>query len=159
MPTDRDDSQYLIVERKVPSVISVPVIRDGEPADYRAAEAIQMAAFGSVHWTFGDEPFKVAETIGGETIAYLVWRQTFTDEYEILSIATHPGHRRKGVARALIDDFRSAHKGDVFLEVRESNAAAIALYEHAGFVKAGVRHAYYSSDDEAAVVMKLHSRL
>jgi ribosomal-protein-alanine acetyltransferase len=151
----RDGSQYLIVERKPRPVISEATIRDGAPADHAAAEEIQRAAFGDKHWPFGDEPLKVAELAGGEMMGYLVWRRTFTDEFEILSIATHPRHQRKGVARALIHDFCSHHKGDVFLEVRESNAAAIAFYESLGFGRTGVRHAYYGNSGEGAIIMKL----
>lgn len=151
----RDGSQYLIVERKPRPVISEAVIRAGVAADHAPAAAVQIAAFGHTHWSFGDEPFKVAE-IDGETVAYLVWRRTFTDEFEILSIATHPQHRRKGLARALIHEFCSAYKGDVFLEVRESNAGAIAFYASLGFRKTGVRHSYYADTGDGAVVMKLH---
>ncbi len=151
----RDGSQYLIVERKHRPVISEAVIREGVPADHAPAAAVQLAAFGHEHWPFGDEPFKVAE-IEGETVAYLVWRRTFTNEFEILSIATHPEHRRKGLARALIHEFCSAYKGDVFLEVRESDLGAIAFYEKLGFQKTGVRHSYYADNGDGAVVMKLH---
>jgi ribosomal-protein-alanine acetyltransferase len=152
----RDGSQYLIVERKSRPVIREATIREGVPADHAPAEAIQRASFGGTHWPFGDEPFKVAELAGGEMLAYLVWRQTFTDEFEILSLATHPTHRRKGVARALIHEFCAAHKGNVFLEVRESNHGAIAFYESMGFQKTGVRHSYYGDNGEGAIVMKLN---
>ena len=151
----RDGSQYLIVDRKSRPVISEAVIREGVPADHGPAAAVQLAAFGDVHWPFGDEPFKVAE-IDGEITAYLVWRRTFTDEFEILSIATHPKHRRKGLARALIHEFCSAYKGDLFLEVRESNVGAIGFYETLGFRKTGVRHSYYADNGDGAIVMKLH---
>jgi ribosomal-protein-alanine N-acetyltransferase len=93
----------------------------------------------------------------GEMVAYLVWRRTFTDEFEILSLATHPGHRRKGLARALVHEFCSANHGDVFLEVRETNSGAIAFYETLGFQKTGVRHSYYANNGEGAIVMKLRS--
>ncbi len=151
----RDGSQYLIVERKGRPVITEATIREGVPADHARATEIQQAAFGHEHWPFGDEPFKVAELTGGEMMGYLVWRQTFTDEFEILSLATHPMHRRKGVARALIHDFCSRHRGDVFLEVRDSNDGAIAFYESMGFEKSGIRHAYYGDTGEGAIVMKL----
>ena len=151
----RDGSQYLIVERKGRAVIHEATIREGVPADHAPAREIQQAAFGHEHWPFGDEPFKVAELAGGEMMGYLVWRRTFTDEYEILSIATHPTHRRKGVARALIHDFCSRHKGDVFLEVRELNLGAIAFYEAMGFERTGIRHSYYGDTGEGAIVMKL----
>ena len=153
-PKVRDGSQYLIVERKSRPVISEAVIRTGVPADHAPATTVQLAAFGEVHWPFGDEPFKVAE-IEGELVAYLVWRRTFTDEFEILSIATHPQHRRKGLGRALIHEFCAAHKGNVFLEVRESNGGAIAFYESLGFRKTGVRHSYYQDNGDGAIIMKL----
>jgi len=151
----RDGSQYLIVDRKSRPVIHEATIREGAPADHGPAREIQHAAFGHEHWTFGDEPFKVAELAGGEMMGYMVWRSTFTDEFEILSLATHPKHRRKGIARALVHEFCSGHKGDVFLEVRESNLGAIAFYESVGFRKTGVRHAYYGDNNEGAIVMKL----
>ena len=151
----RGGSQYLIVERKPKPVIHEATIRDGAAADHGPAEAIQRAAFGEAHWTFGDEPLKVAELSNGEMLGYLVWRRTFDDEYEILSIATHPQHQRKGVARALIHEFCCQHKGNVFLEVRESNGGAIAFYEALGFVRTGIRHAYYGNTGEGAIIMKL----
>src|SRR5215471_9357894 len=86
----RGGSQYLIVERTPKPVISEATIRDGQPADHAAAEEIQRAAFGDSHWPFGEEPLKVAELTNGEMMGYLVWRRTFDNEYEILSIATHP---------------------------------------------------------------------
>ena len=151
----RDGSQYLIVERKKELVIHEAVIRDGVPADHAPAREIQQAAFGSEHWPFGEEPFKVAELASGEMMGYMVWRSTYTNEFEILSLATHPQHRRKGIARALVHEFCSGHKGDVFLEVRESNHGAIAFYESMGFAKTGVRHAYYADNGDGAIVMKL----
>ncbi len=156
-PRIRDGSQYLIVDRKARPAIHEATIREGVPADHAQAREIQQAAFGHEHWPFGDDPLKVAELAGGEMMAYLVWRRTFTDEFEILSLATHPKHQRKGVARALIHEFCSAHRGDVFLEVRESNHGAIAFYKSMGFGKTGVRHAYYGDNGEGAVVMKLRN--
>ncbi len=79
------------------------------------------------------------------------------DEADILHIETQPSHRRRGLARSLLkevfawcaDHDRSA----VWLEVRASNAAAIALYEQMGFVHVSTRSCYYS-DGEDALVMK-----
>jgi ribosomal protein S18 acetylase RimI-like enzyme len=154
-PRIRAGSQYLIVDRKSRPVIHEATIREGVPADHAPAREIQKEAFGSEHWPFGDEPFKVAELADGEMMGYMVWRRTFTDEFEILSLATHPRHRRKGVARALLHDFCSANKGDLFLEVRESNHEAIAFYTSMGFEKTSVRHSYYGDNGEGAIVMKL----
>jgi [ribosomal protein S18]-alanine N-acetyltransferase len=156
-PKVRDGSQYLIVDRKSIPVIREFIIREGVPADYAPAAAVQTAAFGDIHWPFGDEPLKVAE-IDGEVAAYLVWRRTFTDELEILSIATHPSYRRKGLARALIHEFCSSNRGDVFLEVRESNLGAIAFYQALGFCRTGIRHSYYADNGDGAIIMKLQIR-
>jgi ribosomal protein S18 acetylase RimI-like enzyme len=152
-------SPYAILNRQSHAVISAAIIRDGVSADHAQASEIQRAAFGHLHWPFGDEPFKVAELPEAEMMAYLMWRWTFTGEFEIISIATHPKHQRKGVASALIHDFCLTHRGDVFLEVEETNHGAIALYEWQGFEKTGVRHVYYENTTNGAVVMNLRNRL
>jgi ribosomal-protein-alanine N-acetyltransferase len=70
------------------------------------------------------------------------------DEAEILTLATTPDHRRQGVARALVEAALAAARGAgaqaMFLEVAADNAPAIGLYEGAGFVRAGLRMAYYA---------------
>lgn len=69
------------------------------------------------------------------------------DESEVLLIATHPEHRRRGVARSLLSDLlqRLGRAGArrVFLEVAAPNAAALALYRSAGFDAIGRRPNYY----------------
>jgi [ribosomal protein S18]-alanine N-acetyltransferase len=156
----RDGSQSLIVERTGRPVTYEMLIREGAQADHAAAEELQNAAFGEAPWQFGDDRFYVAELADGEMLGYLVWRQTFTDEFEILSIAVHPTQQRKGVGRALMQEFLAANvsvlnRGDVFLEVRESNVGAIEFYQSMGFETTGVRPAYYSDSGERAIVMRL----
>ena len=75
-------------------------------------------------------------------------------EVQIMTIATHPDHRRAGVGGALLahalEDGR-AHLAQVAtLEVRRGNAPAIALYERAGFRIVHVRVGYYrpNGDDD-----------
>lgn len=76
---------------------------------------------------------------------------------DIESVYVVKEKRRNGVARILINRITEAVKEKglegIFLEVRESNAPAIKLYEGAGFVKISVRKKYYS-DGENAVIMK-----
>jgi ribosomal-protein-alanine N-acetyltransferase len=73
------------------------------------------------------------------------------DEAEILTMAVGPDHRRRGVGRALLDaalEVASARgAAAIFLEVREDNEAARALYAQAGFTEAGRRQGYYSGVD------------
>ena len=61
-----------------------------------------------------------------------------------------------GVASALLDvfcRFGAANLAFLTLEVRQSNAAAIALYEKHGFQRAGLRPGYYQHPREDAVIM------
>ena len=99
--------------------------------------------------------FLVAEQ-AGETVGY-VGCQTVLDEGYITNVAVDPACRRQGIARALIDALqsRAAAAGLAFvtLEVRASNAAAIALYEKVGFVPVGTRRNFYTAPTEDAVLM------
>ena len=73
------------------------------------------------------------------------------DEAEVLTIAVDPGLRRVGVGRDLLRAHLSAvaHAGAaaIFLEVDESNAAALALYARERFTKVGERRGYYKKPD------------
>jgi ribosomal-protein-alanine N-acetyltransferase len=69
------------------------------------------------------------------------------DEAEILTIAVHGSHRSRGIGRALMIDTLSRlavlHVRSLFLEVEQTNRAAIALYSHMGFREVGQRRGYY----------------
>ena len=79
------------------------------------------------------------------------------DEIHLLNLATHPLARRAGHASRLlahIIEFGRQHDCRIVtLEVRRSNAGAIALYEAFGFRSAGVRRRYYQDNGEDAIVM------
>ena len=101
--------------------------------------------------------FLVAER-DGAAVGY-VGCQTVLDEGYITNVAVSPDCRRQGVARALLDELKAravqAGLSFVTLEVRASNAPAIALYEGAGFVRVGVRKNFYTAPAEDAVLMTL----
>ena len=82
-----------------------------------------------------------------------------SDELHVLTVATSPDFRRRGLARALIAhtiDFAKARGGTTaLLEVRPSNQAALALYESFGFVTARRRPRYYADNQEDAIEMTL----
>lgn len=69
------------------------------------------------------------------------------DEAEILTLATEPGLRRRGLGRQLVEAgaglARQAGAARIFLEVAEDNEAALALYARCGFLSVGERRAYY----------------
>src|SRR5262249_54023722 len=75
-------------------------------------------------------------------------------EAEILDLAFRPIHRRHGHASSLLKHFLEAltNANTVFLEVRESNAAAIALYQKFGFQVSGQRRNYYRHPQESAIL-------
>ena len=77
-------------------------------------------------------------------------------EMSIDSVAVKSEHRRKGIARKLIElAIDEANPDSVILEVRESNASARALYRALGFEEIFIRKDYYSLPTENAVIMKL----
>jgi ribosomal-protein-alanine N-acetyltransferase len=93
----------------------------------------------------------------GAVVAFLVsWH--VADELHVLNVATRADRRRRGIGRALMDQVvtyaREHRVRHVLLEVRRSNAPAIALYRTVGFFAMGVRARYYP-DDEDAVEMVL----
>jgi ribosomal-protein-alanine N-acetyltransferase len=100
----------------------------------------------------------VVEGGKGVIVGYAVCSQV-ADEGEILNLATAPGARRKGIGPALLAavlQWLGEHGAvRVFLEVRRSNEAAIAMYEAAGFATLGVRPNYYRRPTEDAVTMVL----
>jgi len=95
---------------------------------------------------------KTEDDIAGYGAIYVV-----AGEGEIINIAVKGEYRRCGIGEAIVKDLlqegkkRQAEK--VFLEVRESNVAAIALYERCGFEKQGIRKNFYEKPTENAVIM------
>lgn len=93
----------------------------------------------------------------GSILGYAVL-STVLDEGSLDNIAVHPEHRRRGVADALLGvltGFGREHLSVLLLEVRASNAPAIALYEKHGFAAVGRRKNYYDAPREDAILMTL----
>jgi len=87
----------------------------------------------------------------------LAWRAA--DELHLTDLGVTARARRRGIARRLVEalraDGRERSARVVLLEVRESNAAARALYDALGFQELDRRKRYYSDTGEDAVVMQL----
>jgi ribosomal-protein-alanine N-acetyltransferase len=85
--------------------------------------------------------------------------QAVEHEWEIENIAVAGLARRRGLGTRLLSEFldlaRKRGTQGVFLEVRDSNLAARALYEKWAFVEAGRRPRYYRQPEEDAVVYRL----
>lgn len=78
-------------------------------------------------------------------------------EGELMRIAVDPEVRGRGYGRKLMEhleaDARNSQVGDITLEVRASNEAAIALYKSRGFRTEAVRKRYYTCPEEDAFIM------
>lgn len=83
------------------------------------------------------------------------WR--IFDEVHVNNFAVHPTRRRQGLGRALlahvVAEAAALGAPNATLEVRASNTAAIGLYEAGGFVRAGLRRAYYTHPVEDALIL------
>lgn len=97
----------------------------------------------------------VAEQDGA--VCGYVGSQTVLDETDMMNIAVRPDCRRQGIAAALIDELivRLKERGShiLRLEVRVSNAPAIALYDSLGFTQLGLRKNYYRNPKENALIL------
>ena len=93
----------------------------------------------------------------GRAIGYM-GMHSLSGEGHITNVAVHPDYRRSGVAKALISKFFDIAKDEnlefMTLEVRASNAPAIALYESFGFGLVGVRKNYYENTEDAHLLTK-----
>jgi ribosomal-protein-alanine N-acetyltransferase len=80
-------------------------------------------------------------------------------EWELENLVVAPAFRRRGLATrlltALLLHARETNSQSVFLEVRESNQEARALYIRAGFEESGRRRLYYTNPQEDAVQYSL----
>ncbi len=153
-------------------------IRPAVDADIRAMVAIERASF-SDPWThaaiastlrYDHMRVLIAEERGGgvgepagvgdgagRPLGYVV-AMVAGPEAEIADLAVSPEARRRGIARALIDrllaDLEAENVAAVFLEVRESNQPARALYESRAFRAIGRRRGYYRLPVEDALLLK-----
>ena len=94
----------------------------------------------------------------GDTVAGYIGSQTVLDETDMMNVAVHPDYRRMGIAEALVTGLVEALKEKkshcLTLEVRASNAPAIALYEKLGFLEIGRRKNYYRNPREDALILR-----
>ncbi|MDG1376701.1 MAG: GNAT family N-acetyltransferase [Yoonia sp.] len=97
----------------------------------------------------------------GDAKSFVLGR-VIADEAEVLTLATHPDHQRKGLAQAALAQFltlaQSKGATRVFLEVSETNTAAKTLYKNNNFSVIGTRPRYYvtaTGDKVGADVMQI----
>ncbi len=139
-----------------------PAIRSVTLADASVLVDIERQSFSNPTWdrnSFFKHTCVVAE-IQGCVAGFLVSREILPavdgalPEREILNLAVAPRYRRLGIATALLKHELS-REATHFLEVRESNVAALALYRKCGFIEVGRRAGYYEFPAETAIVMSM----
>lgn len=100
----------------------------------------------------------VIETVPVHAVDGFLAAREVSGEWEIENLAIGESARRRGLASRLLNEFlriaRERHGREVFLEVRESNLAARALYSKCTFVEAGRRKSYYHNPEEDALILK-----
>jgi ribosomal-protein-alanine N-acetyltransferase len=139
------------------------IIREMEIEDLEQIMPMEKECF-SVPWTENgfftflirqDTLFLVAEE-EGEILGY-IGILTVLEEGEIANVCVRPSARRRRVGarllEALLDRMKAKGVTTIHLEVRESNTAAIALYEKYGFIRDGLRRGYYEEPKEDALLM------
>jgi [ribosomal protein S18]-alanine N-acetyltransferase len=138
-------------------------IRRLQLRDLTAIETIERTAYPTP-WSrsmFAGELSKPSSVCLGAVedevlVGYLITSR-YVDAWHVMNVAVAPDRQRRGIASALLgrlfeltaDDDRRGYT----LEVRVSNAGAIALYERLGFEQRGIRRGYYTDNREDALIM------
>jgi ribosomal-protein-alanine N-acetyltransferase len=142
-------------------------VRPADADDVAAIAALEATAFPEDAWPAGYLAEAVAGTLHGTgvlvaehdgvVVAHAITSVVF-EIAELQRIAVAPEHRRRGIAGLLLGAVRdrAAAQGApaLLLEVRETNAGALAFYERAGFAEIDRRPRYYRNGD-TAIVMSL----
>jgi ribosomal-protein-alanine N-acetyltransferase len=140
-------------------------LRRLELRDLSAIERIERASYPTP-WSrsmFASELAKPSSICLGafdlasdELAGYLVISR-YVDAWHVMNVAVAPAQRRRGIATSLLERLFEVTAGrgrrGYTLEVRVSNADAIALYDRLGFKPRGVRRGYYTDNREDALIM------
>ena len=130
--------------------------------NYKDVAAIDRESLGEESWSEAlykneigvpEKNYLVAYA-DGVVVGFGGFAQVF-DEGHIMNVAVSSDYRRRGIASKILDElirFGKEKGVNAFtLEVRKSNAGAIALYEKKGFTLAGVRKRYYGGKEDACI--------
>lgn len=141
-------------------------LRTATVDDLDAVMALETASFGLTAWareTMATEMasewgrYVVAVDEAGAVVGYVGLRAVGV-EGDIQTIAVSEAARGAGLGRRLLaqaqQDARDRGVQELFLEVREDNAPARALYASEGFVEIGVRPGYYQPEGVDAIAMR-----
>ncbi len=141
------------------------LVRAAIPADILVLLALDRAAPAAAHWSEAQYRRLLTEDTGHVTLVieedyvqgFIIGRDLGA-EWEIENIVVAEAARRRGMGERLVGELlalaRSRGAQIVFLEVRESNGPARALYSKLGFIESGRRKSYYRSPEEDALLYR-----
>jgi ribosomal-protein-alanine N-acetyltransferase len=119
----------------------------------------QIFAPGSVSGEAREQSRNCALIIQEETVRGFLRARGLGDEWEIENIVVASSVRKRGLGMHLLSHFlreaRQQRAQTVFLEARQSNLPARALYQKCGFQESGRRRGYYQEPNEDAILYKL----
>lgn len=138
-------------------------VRRAESDDVREIRAIDAQVY-SAPWS---EKLTLQEITGANRMHFVIEDSgtivghaglaILDGDAHVTTIAVDPGHQRRGIGGRLLDQLFAAARATgcraLTLEVRVSNAGAIAMYEKHGMESAGIRPGYYGDTGEDAVIM------
>lgn len=138
-----------VVERDLDAIVAIERDAFGDP--WSRAAFLRLLSDPGVFFTAA---WDADGSLAGYVVAWFV-----RDEGEIGNLAVAAGRRRRDIGAALLGATvaaaRAAGVASLYLEVREGNAAARALYSAAGFELVGRRRGYYRRPPEDALVLRL----
>jgi ribosomal-protein-alanine N-acetyltransferase len=114
--------------------------------------------FGYFAWIVEGDSKSLPGALAPPVVAFLVAHRV-NDEWELQNIVVAKAVRRTGLGACLLHEFIALAQAEgarsLFLEVRQSNKGACALYQKLGFEEAGIRKAYYANPTEDATIYRL----
>ena len=141
------------------------IIKNMTKSDVDNVVKLEEASYGKHHWSKESFYNELENDLshyycvfdGNEKLAGYAGCWHIFEEAHITTVSVNPEYRRQKVAQALliklIEDCYQEKIKYITLEVRESNVAAISLYDKNGFVSIGERKGYYQDNNEDALIM------
>jgi ribosomal-protein-alanine N-acetyltransferase len=140
------------------------LIRPATSADIPSILALERASPPAAHWSEAEyhhifesnEPRRLALIFERQGVRAFLVARTTTPEWELENIVVAEDNRRQSLATMLVRELQQHARTEgahaIFLEVRQSNTAARALYHGCGFEITGRRFGYYRCPEEDAII-------